>query len=136
VAALVELGCDMAIKDKNGRTGKQLAEQQGHRAVLERLREARRKPKHGYSLQGDAAGVVYIDFEAVHGILADRVQAKRAQDYTLCDELRAVLKNEHQVLIDDKTRTWRVTAGQARPLWTSVAFHTIISSNCCARCAC
>jgi hypothetical protein len=94
--------------------------------------EPRRKPKHGYSLQGDAAGV---DLMAVDGILADRVQAKRAQDYTLCDELRAVLKNGHQVLIDDKTWTWRVMGGKARPAWSSVAFHTIVSSNCCARCA-
>jgi hypothetical protein len=91
--------------------------------------EPRRKPEHGYSLQGDAAGV---DLEAVDGILADRVQAKRAHDYTLCDELRAVLKSEHQVLIDDKTRTWRVKkGGTARPAWTSVAFHTTVSSNCC-----
>ena len=39
---------------------------------LEPKPEPRRKPKHGYSLQGDAAGV---NFEAVDGILADRVQA-------------------------------------------------------------
>jgi ankyrin repeat protein len=36
-AALVELGCDTAIKTKNGRTGKQIAEQMGHAAALERL---------------------------------------------------------------------------------------------------
>ena len=39
-AVLVELGCDTAIKDTNGNTGKQLAEQRGHAVVLERLREA------------------------------------------------------------------------------------------------
>jgi hypothetical protein len=39
-AALVELGCDMAIRDKNGRTGKQAAEAQGHTVVLDALREA------------------------------------------------------------------------------------------------
>jgi hypothetical protein len=36
-AALAELGCDTAIKAKNGRTGKQLAEDQGHAAVLDVL---------------------------------------------------------------------------------------------------
>jgi ankyrin repeat protein len=40
VAALVEVGCDTRIKAKDGNTGKQLAEQKGHTAVLERLREA------------------------------------------------------------------------------------------------
>jgi hypothetical protein len=40
VAALVKLGCDTAIKAKNGWTGKQLAEQQGYAAVLDVLRDA------------------------------------------------------------------------------------------------
>jgi ankyrin repeat protein len=40
VAALVELGCDTAIKTKDGRTGKQIVEQQGHAAVLDVLRAA------------------------------------------------------------------------------------------------
>jgi hypothetical protein len=39
-AALVELGCDTASKAKNGRTGKQVAEQEGHAAVLDVLRAA------------------------------------------------------------------------------------------------
>jgi ankyrin repeat protein len=40
LAALVELGCDIKIKAENGMTGKQVAEQEGHAAVLERLVEA------------------------------------------------------------------------------------------------
>ncbi len=40
VAALVELGCDTAIRDKIGRTGKQLAGQRDHAAVLDVLRAA------------------------------------------------------------------------------------------------
>jgi ankyrin repeat protein len=39
-AALVELGCDTAIKAKDGQTGKQVAEGRGHAAVLDVLREA------------------------------------------------------------------------------------------------
>jgi ankyrin repeat protein len=40
VAALVELGCDTAIKAQNGRTGKQVAEEDGRAAVLDVLRTA------------------------------------------------------------------------------------------------
>jgi ankyrin repeat protein len=40
VAVLVELGCDTAIKCTNGLTGKQAAEQHGHAAVLDVLRDA------------------------------------------------------------------------------------------------
>jgi hypothetical protein len=40
VAALVELGCDMTIKTKDGRTGKQWAVQNGGEEVLRRLEEA------------------------------------------------------------------------------------------------
>ena len=40
VAALVELGCDTAIKAKSGHTGKEFAEQRGHAAVLDVLRAA------------------------------------------------------------------------------------------------
>jgi hypothetical protein len=39
-AALVELGCDTAIKAKDGQTGQQWAEDQGHAAVLEALRDS------------------------------------------------------------------------------------------------
>jgi ankyrin repeat protein len=39
-AALVELGCDTAIRDKDGLTGKQVAEQHDHAAVLDVLRTA------------------------------------------------------------------------------------------------
>jgi hypothetical protein len=40
VATLVELGCDPAIKAKDGLTGKQYAEAQGHATLVERLEEA------------------------------------------------------------------------------------------------
>jgi SWI/SNF-related matrix-associated actin-dependent regulator 1 of chromatin subfamily A len=40
VAALVELGCDTAIKANNGQTGKQCAAECGHAAVLDTLRVA------------------------------------------------------------------------------------------------
>jgi ankyrin repeat protein len=39
-AALIELGCDTASKDLDGRTGMQWAEGKGHAVVLERLQEA------------------------------------------------------------------------------------------------
>jgi ankyrin repeat protein len=36
--ALARAGCDVGIKDTNGETGRQMAERQGHVAVVERLR--------------------------------------------------------------------------------------------------
>jgi ankyrin repeat protein len=36
--ALVRAGCDVRLKDGNGRTGREVAEEQGHAAVVERLR--------------------------------------------------------------------------------------------------
>jgi hypothetical protein len=60
VAALVELGCNMAITAKNDWTGKQMSEQQGHAAVLDVLRAAaaaRLRAGPRFSTDGAMVGV-------------------------------------------------------------------------------
>ena len=49
MAALVELGCDTGMKDKDGMTGKQRAKRRGHRAVLERLTKLQQRRTGGKS---------------------------------------------------------------------------------------
>ena len=50
--ALVRAGCDTSLRDNNGRTGRDVAEEAGHTAVLERL-DALDSEKYAFS--GDYA---------------------------------------------------------------------------------
>ena len=45
VEALVRAGCDTAVRTEDGATGRQLAEQQGHASVVERLRALEPEPE-------------------------------------------------------------------------------------------
>jgi hypothetical protein len=53
---LVRAGCDVGIKDKSGRTGRELAEAQGSRDVARRLRALARQPFVGVLVE--LAGLV------------------------------------------------------------------------------
>ena len=56
VEALVRAGCDVAIKDSSGLTGREVAERKGSKEVLQRLRSLARQPLVGVLVE--LAGLV------------------------------------------------------------------------------
>lgn len=56
---------------------------------------------------GDESGAD-LDAAAVGILLADRAVAKTKADYAMSDALAATLRSTHDVIVDDRRRTWRV----------------------------
>mmetsp|Transcript_29101 Transcript_29101/g.69297 ORF Transcript_29101/g.69297 Transcript_29101/m.69297 type:complete len:82 (+) Transcript_29101:788-1033(+) len=44
-------------------------------------------------------------------LLADRAAHRRGRDYRSADRIRDELQDRHSVVVDDRTREWKVVAG-------------------------
>jgi ankyrin repeat protein len=65
--ALARAGCDVGLKDVNGKTGRELAEAEGHAAVVERLREL--------AGAAGAGGVAEAEPAEGHAAVVERLRA-------------------------------------------------------------
>ena len=61
-------------------------------------------PDHDYLRDDD--GSCAVDLDAVNGLLAERLDAKRDRDFPRADELRDELMRAHGVRVWDRERTW------------------------------
>ena len=92
------------VIDDNARTWK----------ISERHQSATDLGERGHDYRRLDDGAAPVSVGKVHKLLAERIGAKRAKDYTLADSIRDELQRMG-VVVDDKERTWQVL-GSAGPL--------------------
>lgn len=78
---------------------------------------------HDYSrVPADGTPLSADDFEPINGLLAARVEAKRSRRFDEADALKAMLLEEHGVMVDDNARVWRADGVPFDPkAWTRIA---------------